>query len=620
MSQFHRFVALLAVALLAVGCSGGAAVGEANDPTLELSAEPITDGLTAHRPAVPGVNGLITAGHPLASMAGMRILMQGGTAADAAVAVLATLNQVEPMMSGAGGNGFMTIYDAGTDRVYSLNATGAAPKAIDAATITPEELNRGMKAGVVPGLFGGWIAVLERFGSMSLGQVLEPALEYAERGHPLDAFVVSSITRSRALFERYPSTAAVFLPDGEPPVEGQLFRYPDLARTFHKLVEAEETARLDGGSRETGLRAAFNRFYRGDIAREMTRFYQRNDGLFTREDFAAYEPIWADPVHTTYRGYDVYSSPTTSRGGLEATMQLNLIEGFDLASLGHNSAEALHLIAESIKVAKSDVYHFVTDPNHAVMPTAGMTSKEFADTRRALISPDHANPYPDHGTPPGAQMTSTSTSLGRAASGPMLRETTYPGSTTSFSIVDRQGNVVVATPTLGSGWGTGVVVGSTGLFFNNGTRIGSTSPYPDDTNYVRGGQIPILNNAPTLVMKDGEFFLALGSPGGETIGQTQFQVLLNVVDFGLSIQEAIEAPRISLNADPSFYMPGADVTVAVEGRVAPLVISRLSEMGHDAQAVREYAIGSMQGILRNPETGTMVAGADPRRMMYALGW
>ena len=158
------------------------------------------------------------------------------------------------------------------------------------------------------------------------------------------------------------------------------------------------------------------------------------------------------------------------------------------------------------------------------------------------------------------------------------------------------------------------------MFLNNGTRIGSTSPYPDDVNYVRGGQIPILNNSPTLVLKDGEFFLALGTPGGETIGQTQFQVLLNVIDFRMGIQEAIEAPRISLSAAPSFYKPGADVTVRVEGRVAPFVISRLSEMGHDAQAVREYSIGNMQGILRNPETGTMVAGADPRRMMYAIGW
>ena len=625
MAHDDRFLVVLVVTVLTVGCAGGAAI--ATDPEApELSTESITDGLTAHRPAVPGVHGLITAGHPLASMAGMQVLMRGGSAADAAVAVLATLNQVEPMMSGAGGNGFMTIYDARSDRVYSLNATGAAPAALDAATITPEDLNRGMKAGVVPGLFGGWIAMLERFGIMTLGQVLEPAIEYAERGHPLDRFVVNALSRSRALLERYPSTATVFLPDGKLPVVGQRFRFPDLARTFHKLVEAEQTARLDGGGRAAGLRAAFNRFYRGDIARDMARFYQQNDGLLTRADFAAYEPIWAEPVHTTYRGYDVYSSPATSRGGLEVVMQLNLIEGFDLAAMGHNSAETLHLIAESIKVAKSDVYHFVNDPTHADMPITGMTSKTFANTRRALISPGHAMSYPDHGTPPGAPSvsssmpTSTSALLGVPVSGPTLGETTYPGSTTSFTVVDRLGNVVVATPTLGSGWGTGVVVGNTGLFFNNGTRIGSTSPYPDDVNYVRGGQIPILNNSPTLVLKDGEFFLALGTPGGETIGQTQFQVLVNVIDFGMGIQEAIEAPRIALDADPNFYRPGADVTVRVEGRIAPFVINRLAELEHDVLGIREYSLGSMQGILRNPETDTMLAGADPRRMMYAVGW
>ena len=458
MPRFYKSLAVLSIAVLTAGCgAGGAAtIAEPEDPAPALSAEPITDGLTAHRPTVSGVNGLITAGHPLASMAGMRILMQGGTAADAAVAVLATLNQVEPMMSGAGGNGFMTIYDAETDRVYSLNATGAAPKGLDAATITPDELNRGMKAGVVPGLFGGWIAMLERFGTMTLGQVLEPAIEYAERGHPLDAFVAASIARSRDLFERYPSTAAVFLPAGEPPVEGHLFRYPDLARTFHKLVEAEETARLDRGSRKTGLRAG--------VQPVLSRRHRpRHDPVSISGTADCSHARTSPPTSRSgpsrstrpTRGYDVYSSPTTSRGGLEVVMQLNLIEGFDVASLGHNSAAALHLIAESIKVAKSDIYHFVTDPKHADMPTAGMTSKAFADTRRALISSGHVIPYPDHGAPPGAEIASTSASLGVAVLGPMLAQTAYPGSTTSFSIVDRQGNVVVATPTLGKRLGNG---------------------------------------------------------------------------------------------------------------------------------------------------------------------
>ena len=217
----------------------------------------------------------------------------------------------------------------------------------------------------------------------------------------------------------------------------------------------------------------------------------------------------------TYRGHDIYSSPSTSRGGLEVTMQLNLIEGFDLAALGHNSAAMLHLVAESIKVAKSDVYHFVADPSATEVSTEGLLSKAFAERRRALIRPERAMAYPDHGTPPRAATTRVGREVSTVAA---ASERSYPGSTTSFSVVDRFGNVVVSTPTLGSGWGTGVVVGSTGLIFNNGARHGSTSPYPDDANYARAGQIPILNNSPTLVMKDGKFYMSLGTPGGETIG------------------------------------------------------------------------------------------------------
>ena len=346
----------------------------------------------------------------------------------------------------------------------------------------------------------------------------------------------------------------------------------------------------------------------------MARFYQRNGGLFTRDDFARYEPIWAEPVHTTYRGYDVYSSPATSRGGLEVTMQLNLIEGFDVAALGHNTAETLHLVAESIKVAKSDIYHFVADPKTTEVPTAALLSTTFADTRRALIHTDAVMAYPDHGTPPGTEMTR------HEPVSVVPSERSYPGSTTSFTVVDQDGNVVVRTPTLGSLWGTGVIVGNTGLFFNNGTRHGSTSPYPDDVNYPRGGQIPILNNSPTLVMKDGEFLLALGTPGGETIGQTQFQVLLNVLDHGMGIQEAIEAPRISLRAEPNFYKPAAQIVVGIEGRMAPRVVAELEAMGHAVDVGREWSMGNMQGVLVNPEQGTMTAGADPRRMMYAVGW
>ncbi|MBC8871784.1 MAG: gamma-glutamyltransferase family protein [Planctomycetes bacterium] len=578
--------------------------------------------LKTHRPAITGVHGLVTSGHSLASMAGVRVLLDGGNAADAAVAVLATLNLTEPMNSGAGGNGFMTIYDRASDRVYSLNATGAAPAAIDPNHVTPDEMLRGIKAGVVPGLFGGWIVMLDRFGTKSLADVLEPAIEYAENGHPLDPYVATSIARQRSLFERFPSTARVFLPNGGPPEPSEMFKYPDLASTFKRVVDAEKEAIQQGKSRSEALQAAFDRFYKGDIAQQMARFYQENGGLLTAEDLANYEPIWAEPVHTNYRGYDVYTSPSTSRGGLEVVMQLSLIEGYDLQQLGHNTAETLHLITECIKLAKSDIYHFVADPKFTNMPMDGMISEDYARARRKEIDLDRAMTYPDHGNPV-AQETSKLGSQWKHAppeNRPLLPERAYGGCTSSFSVADHLGNVVVCTPTLGSGWGTGVIVGETGLFFNNGTRIGSTSPYPDDVNYVRGGQIALLNNSPIIVMRDGKFFLSLGTPGGETIGQTQFQVLLNVLDFGMGIQEAIETPRLSLSAKPNFYKPGAEIAMRVEGRVPSRVLGRLEEMGHRPRATAEFAIGNMQGILMNQNTGTMTAGADPRRMMYAIGW
>ena len=314
----------------------------------------------AHRPAVPGPNGLVTAGHPLASMAGLRTLMAGGNAADAAVATLATLNIVRPQMSGMAGNGFVTLYDRVSDRVYSLGATGAAPLALDPSSRTADELNKGIHAGVVPGLFGGWIALLDRFGTMSLAQVLAPAIDYAENGHPIEASVVAAIESHRDLFESFASSRRMFLPRGRVPEPGETFRMSDLANTLRKVVEAEQAALAAGKTRSEALQAAFDRFYRGDIAEEMARFYAENGGDFTMEDFARYEPIWAEPIHTTYRGFDVYTSPPTSRGGLEVVMQLNLVEGFDLRALGAGSAETIHLLSEAIKVAKADVYAYAT--------------------------------------------------------------------------------------------------------------------------------------------------------------------------------------------------------------------------------------------------------------------
>jgi gamma-glutamyltranspeptidase/glutathione hydrolase len=568
------------------------------------------------RPAVAGVNGLVTTGHPIASSAGLQVLLKGGNAFDAAAAAGAMAGLGEPEMNGLGGNGFMTIYHQATGKVWSLAMTGRAPKALVPAEMTPETLNAGMKAGIVPGNLGGYLSQLQRFGTMSVAEVFAPAIEYAEKGYPIDAMLAQSIARGRNNLAKYPTTAKIFLPNGRPLEAGELLKNPDYAATMRKLVEAEAQAKAKGASRAEAIQAAFDRFYKGDIAQEFERFFKENGGLLTAADLAAYTPQWQEPLHTTYREHDVYSNPATSRGGFEVLMSANLIEAVDLKASGPGSAAALHAVIESIKISKADIYRYVADPAFVTVPTAGLLSREFALTRRALFDRAKAIPYPPAGTPEGRP-----TSMPRAG-GPEFDDG-YDGElhTTSFSIVDRFGNAVGCTPTLGGLFGTNVVVGNTGLLLNNGMRLGSTSPYPTDVNYVGAAKIPILNNSPVVVLKDGRLAYVFGTPGGETIGQTQFQVLLNLIDFEMPVQEAIEAPRLALNATPNFYRPGAAIEVRIEGRVPAATIATLKGMGHAIEVLPGWgSLGHMQVIRVDPKTGAKTAGADPRRTGYAMGY
>ena len=582
--------------------------------------------LGAYRPAVPGVHGLVTAGHPLAAMAGLQVLMKGGTAMDAAVAVGATLNMMEPQMNGIGGNGFMTVYDKKSGRVYSLAMAGPAPKAIKAEAMTPETLDWGIDAGIVPGNFGGYLVGLERFGTMSLADVLASAIDYAEHGYPIDPSLATAIGRAQSRLSQFPTTANVFLPGGRPPEPGELFKNVDLASTLKKAVAAEQSALKQRKSRVDAIEAAFNRFYKGDIAQEFERFFKENHGAMTAGDLAAYRPEWQEPVHVTYRGYDVYSNPATSRGGIELAMQLNLVEGYDLTKMGANSPDALHLLIEAIKVAKADVYKYVADPKFTPIPMAGLLSKAYAEERRKLIEPRKAMAYPSAGEP---ARFAPSTAAGLAAlMQPRVTGPAFPDDyemerdTTSFSIVDQYGDAVACTPTLGGGFGAGVVVGNTGLLLNNGIRLGSSSPYPDNINYVRGGQIPLLNNSPSIVLKDGRVAVVFGTPGGETIGQTEFQMLVNVIDFHLPVQQAVENPRFALDAKPNFYKPGSQIVVTMERRVPAEAQRALGEWGHTIVATSDFtaAVGGMQAIVVDLQKGTMTAGADPRRTGYAVGW
>src|SRR6185503_16924152 len=609
MKTRHVLIALVVVTLGAVGLRG-------QDPDEGAGrGRP----LAAYRPSVPGVHGLVTAGHPLAAIAGLHVLMKGGNAFDAAVAVGATLNMMEPQMNGIGGNGFMTVYDKKSGKVLSLAMAGASPKALKAEMMTPESLNMGINAGIVPGNFGGYVKALERFGTMSLADTLSAAIDYAENGYPIDPSLATAIARARRNLEKYPTTAKVFYPNGRPPEPGERFKNTDLAATLKKVVEAEQTALKQKKSREQAIQAGFDRFYKGDIAQEFERFFKEQGGVMTAADLAAYSPQWQEPVHVIYRGHDVYSNPATSRGGIELAMQLNLVEGFDIASMGANSPEALHLLIEAIKVAKADVYKYVADPKFTQIPMAGLLSKSYAEARRKLIEPKRAMAYPAAGEPArfSAATAGLAAMLQAPQKGPRFADDyEMERDTTSFSIVDQYGNAVACTPTLGGGFG------NTGLLLNNGNRLGSTSPYPEHINYVRGGQTPLLNNSPTIVLKDGKVSMVFGTPGGETIGQTEFQMLVNVVDFKMPVQQAVEHPRFALDAKPNFYKPGSEITVTIEKRVPAAALKSLEEWGHKLAPTSDFtaAVGGMQAIVVDLAKGTMLAGADPRRTGYAIGW
>lgn len=579
-----------------------------------------------YRPAAVGIDGMVTSANPLASIAGVQTLMKGGNAIDAAVATAAALGVVETSLSSMGGNGFAVIYLADEDKVLSLGLTGAAPYATDINELVADDLGDGYKAGNVPGNMGGWLDALKKYGTMSIAEVFAVGTDYAENGIPVSPFFNRFAS---AALKDYPTSAAIYYPDGEKHEVGEIIVAKDMANTYKKMVEAERNALAQGKSREEAIQAAIDRFYKGDIAKEMARFYQENGGLFTYQDFADFEPIWKEPLHGTYRGYDIYMNPSTSRGGYELIMQLNLIEGFDVAALGHNSAEYLHLLIECIKVAKSDVYEYVADEEFTDIPVEGMLSKEYADLRRKLIDVDKVSPYPNAGNPgdyqtKGYSPVYTTASLYMTPESPDQEEQTGERETSNLNIVDKWGNAVTSTITHGGGFGTKVAVGNTGLFFNNGTRIGNTvSPYQENVNSLEGGKIPILNNSPVMVFKDGKLFYLFGSPGGESIGGNQFQTLLNVLDFGMSVQEAIEAPRGRLYAKPNFYTPGAEISSQWETGVGEEVIAGLLEKGQIASLYDDQftaSTGGIQAILVHPVYGTLTGAGDPRREGYAIGY
>ena len=572
------------------------------------------------RPVIRGRQAAVSSMRPQATEAARRILEAGGNAFDAAVAGQAVLGLTDFADNGLGSDAVALVYLAREKKVYSLNAEPRAPKL---ATIEWYERHNGGKipesdgllSGGLPGVADAWYVLLDRWGTMSFEQVLKPAIELAENGFPLGESSADDIASTRKIL-KYPTTSRIYLPNGRAPRPGEIFRNPDLARTLRKLVEAEQANKAKG--RHGALKAARDRFYKGDIARELASFSEANGGLFRYDDFAEYNAEVETPVSIDYRGYRIYKNPSASQGPTEL-IALNLLEGFDLKAFGHNSPDFLHTSVEAMKLAMADREKYLGDQDFIKIPYAGLLSKEYARERRNLIDPQRASLDLRPGSP--ERFGQSASSSNQLPPQPVLHgEAHHEGDTSYIAVVDKERNMVSFEPSLHSAFGTGMVMGSTGLILN--CRGDYYSLVRGEANALAPGKRPRSTLQSTLVMKSNEPYAILGSPGGDDQVMRTMQTLINLVDFGMNIQQAIEAPRWTTRSFPASPFPHTmhPGDMAVEARIPEATRQALIARGHKLRVVPAWSLGSSAGIIVDPTTGVLSAGADPRVEAYAWAW
>ncbi len=546
------------------------------------------------RPTVAGRNGMVVSAHPLASQAGVDVLKKGGNAFDAAIAVASTLNVVEPMMSGMAGLGTAILYVAETREVRVLEFGGTAPRATNPPDYRQgapdwERARRGIKSIPVPGNLAGWFEIHRTYGKLSTGEIFQTAIDYAENGFPVTPFletVLRDHSKDLELAKGFqgipepvsgftPSAARIFLKENQEPYRAsEILVQRNLAETYRKIV---------GGGPDV--------FYRGEIAKAIVDEMERHGGLITLEDLAEYRPEWLEPISLTYRGrYRIATAPppASSFAGL---MKLALMEGYDVKAFGQNSPEFLHLYAEAVRLAKYDRMRYSSDPKFVPVPLARLLSQDYIAAKRREVNPDHAIAF----EPPKPDMISDKGQH-----------------TTHLAVADKEGNVIAITQSLGHMFGSNVMVGDTGLFMMDGMYWFDYDPpgLPNDVAPQKRVSYPIM---PTLVLEDGEPILTIGSPGGIGIVETVPQILMNVLDHGMDIQEAIDAPRMR-------GMEG--LKLIAESRLHPDTVEALRKMGHDVELLSDFSptFGGAQGIAIHPRTRVLMGGADPRRDGYAIGW
>jgi gamma-glutamyltranspeptidase/glutathione hydrolase len=523
------------------------------------------------RSAVLARNGVIATSQPLASAAGLRVLQSGGNAVDAAITAAAVLGVVEPTMTGVGGDVFAIVYDPRAHALRGLNSSGRAGARADADALVARGITAMPADGVypitVPGAVAGWAALLEEFGTITLGHALEPAIRYARDGYAVSEIIAAQWAAAASRLDL--SAAAVFLPAGRAPTPGELFRNPDLARTLEQIARDGATA-----------------VYQGPIGERIARDNQARGGFLTVDDFAAHRADWVDPISTTYRGYELYELPPNTQGFVALEM-LNILEGYDVPAFGHNSADYLHRLAEAKRIAFADRGAFLADP--ALVPSATLAtlvSKEYAATRRREIDDARVSP----------QIAPAAAFAGRDR-----------GDTVYLAAADGQGQIISFINSLFSDFGSGVVTPGTGVMLHNrGLGFTLEQGHP---NRLGPGKRPLHTLVPAFLMKDGRPLMAFGVMGGDNQAQAHAQVVVNVVDFGMNVQEAGDAPRVR----------HLDEGLAVERGIAPDVLRSLHARGHVLLDGRG-AVGGYQAVMVDPVSGVMMGGSDPRKDGQAVGY
>ena len=598
---------ILMLAFLVLGFAG---------PLIAQSADAVAT--QTMRPVIRGRQAAVSSMRSPATETARQILEAGGNAFDAAVAGQAVLGLTDFADNGLGSDAVVLVYVAREKKVYSVNAEPRAPKL---ATIEWYERNSGGKlpesdgllSGGLPGVVDAWYVLLDRWGTMSFEQVLQPAIDLAENGFPLGESSAADIASTKKIL-KYPTTVKVYLADGKLPKAGDVFRNRDLARTLRNLVEAEQTNRAKG--RHEALKAARDRFYKGDIARELASFSEAHGGLFRYDDFAEYTAEVETPVSIDYRGFRIYKNPSASQGPTEL-IALNLLEGFDLKTLGHNTADFLHTSVEAMKLAMADREKYLGDQDFIKIPYDGLLSKEYARERRSLIDSERASLELRPGSPDELVKNTSATDRLRPVLG---GNANHDGDTSYIALVDKDRNMVSFEPSLHSAFGTGVVMGNTGLILN--CRGDYYSLVRGEANALEPGKRPRSTLQSTLVTKNGEPYAILGSPGGDDQVMRTMQTLINLVDFGMNIQQAIEAPRWSTRSFPASPFPHTmrPGDMSVEARISEATRQALIARGHKLRVVPAWSLGSNAGIVIDPATGVLSAGADPRVEAYAWAW